>query len=161
MTNVKWLSAVTVLDHAFDGYQQEHSYRLRTDEGDDGIPLTRMLPRALMAPPGIPEFLTRERALAPGEHVLEGRAWSGHAAIASVEVSVDDGATWEPAELSREPDSPWAWCSWTYSWSAAPGRYTLSCRATDEAGNAQPPEPGWNLGGYANNSPQQVVVTVR
>ena len=126
MTNVKWLTAVTVLDHPFTGYQQEHSYRLRDDEDDDGIPLTRMLPRALMVPPGIPEFLTRERLLAPGEHVLQGRAWSGHAPIASVEVSVDGGESWEPAETSRDLDSPWAWCSWTYRWSATPGRLRRS-----------------------------------
>ncbi len=161
MTNVKWLSAVTVLDRPFEGYQQDHSYRLRSDEQDPGTPLTRMLPRALMVPPGMPEFLTRERVLAPGEHVLEGRAWSGHAAIARVEVSADGGGTWEPAETSREPDSPWAWCSWTYPWLATEGRHTLCCRATDEAGNAQPPESSWNVGGYANNSPQQVVVTVQ
>ncbi len=161
MTNVKWLTAVTVLDHAFTGYQMEHSYRLRHDEQDAGIPLTRMLPRALMVPPGIPEFLTRERVLAPGEHVLEGRAWSGHAAIARVEVSVDGGENWEPAETSRELDARWAWCSWTYPWLATEGRYTLCCRAIDEAGNEQPVESSWNVGGYANNSPQQVAVTVR
>ncbi|MGZ4394571.1 MAG: sulfite oxidase [Gaiellaceae bacterium] len=161
MTNVKWLSAVTVIDSPFDGYQQDHSYRLRSDEDDPGTPLTRMLPRALMVPPGIPEFLTRERILGPGEHVLEGRAWSGHAPVAAVEVSVDGGETWEPAATSRELDSPWAWCSWTYRWTAAPGRYELCCRASDEAGNAQPPVAGWNLGGYANNSPQRVAVTVR
>ena len=161
MTNVKWLGAVTVIDHRFDGYQQDHSYRLRADEQDPGTPLTRMLPRALMVPPGMPEFLTRERILAPGEHVLEGRAWSGHAPIAGVEVSVDGGATWEPAATDRDIDQPWAWCSWTHRWTATPGRYELCCRASDEAGNAQPSEAGWNLGGYANNSPQRVVVTVR
>jgi sulfane dehydrogenase subunit SoxC len=161
MTNVKWLSAVTVLQRPFAGYQQEHSYRLRSDEHDPGIPLTRMLPRALMAPPGIPEFLTRERILPPGEHVLRGRAWSGHAPIAGVEVSVDGGDSWEPAATSHELDSPWAWCSWTYPWLAAEGRYTLCCRATDESGNVQPPESSWNVGGYANNSPQRVAVTVR
>ncbi len=161
MTNVKWLSTVTVLDRPFDGYQQDHSYRLRADEQDPGTPLTRMLPRALMVPPGIPEFLTRERILAPGEHVLQGRAWSGHAPIAAVEVSVDGGGTWEAAATSRELDSPWAWCAWTYAWVATDGRYTLCCRAVDEAGNAQPPESSWNVGGYANNSPQRVVVTVR
>ena len=160
MTNVKWLTAVTVLDHPFTGYQMEHSYRLRDDDEDSGIPLTRMLPRALMAPPGVPEFLTRERVLAPGEHVLEGRAWSGYAPIARVEVSVDGGGTWEPAETSRDLDSPWAWCAWTYRWAAAEGRHTLCCRATDEAGNEQPLESGWNVGGYANNSPQRIVVTV-
>jgi DMSO/TMAO reductase YedYZ molybdopterin-dependent catalytic subunit len=161
MTNVKWLSSVTVIDYAFDGYQQDHSYRLRRDEDDPGTPLTRMLPRALMAPPGMPEFLTRERILDPGEHVLEGRAWSGHAAIARVEVSVDGGESWEAAATSRDLDSPWAWCAWTYRWSAAPGRYVLCCRATDESGNVQPPAASWNVGGYANNSPQQVAVTVR
>ena len=161
MTNVKWLKSVTVLDHPFTGYQQEHSYRLRGDEHDAGIPLTRMLPRALMVPPGIPEFLTRERLLAPGDHVLQGRAWSGHAAIDRVEVSVDGGDTWEPAETRRDLDSDWAWCSWTYRWSATPGHYELRCRATDEAGNVQPLDSAWNVGGYANNSPQQVAVTVR
>jgi sulfane dehydrogenase subunit SoxC len=161
MTNVKWLTSVTVLDRPFDGYYQEHSYRLRYHEQDPGIPLTRMLPRALMVPPGIPEFLTRERILGSGEHVLQGRAWSGHAPIAGVEVSVDGGESWEPAETSRDLDSPWAWCSWTYRWSAAPGSYALCCRATDEAGNTQPLEAGWNVGGYANNSPQLVAVSVR
>jgi len=161
MTNVKWLSSVTALERPFEGYQQEHSYRFRRDEDDPGTPLTRMLPRALMVPPGIPEFLTRERLLAPGEHVLQGKAWSGHAPIAGVEVSLDGGESWEPAATSRELDSPWAWCSWTYRWEAAAGRHTVCCRASDEAGNVQPSEPGWNVGGYVNNSPQRVVVTVR
>ena len=160
MTSVKWLRAVTALDSPFTGYQQEHSYRLRSDEHDEGIPLTRMLPRALMVPPGIPEFLTRERVVAAGEHVLQGRAWSGHAPIVRVEVSLDGGESWKPAETSRDLDSPWAWCSWSYRWSAVPGRHTLCCRAADEAGNEQPPESSWNVGGYANNSPQRVEVTV-
>jgi hypothetical protein len=34
-----------------------------------------------------------------------------------------------------------------------------SC-ARDEAGNEQPVEPPWNLGGYANNAVQTVRVTV-
>ena len=161
MANVKWLSSVTAIDYAFDGYQQDHSYRLRRDEQDPGTPLTRMLPRALMVPPGMPEFLTRERILDAGEHVLQGRAWSGHAPIARVEVSLDGGDSWEAAATSRDLDSPWAWCSWTFPWLATEGRYTLCCRATDEAGNAQPLESSWNVGGYANNSPQRVAVTVR
>ena len=32
--------------------------------------------------------------------------------------------------------------------------------ATDEAGNAQPDVPAWNLGGYANNAAQRLEVTV-
>ena len=42
----------------------------------------------------------------------------------------------------------------------APGRYELCCRARDEAGNEQPGEPAWNVGGYANNAVQRIVVNV-
>ena len=41
-----------------------------------------------------------------------------------------------------------------------PGEYELCCRATDEAGNTQPLEAPWNLGGYANNEPHRVPVRV-
>jgi hypothetical protein len=36
----------------------------------------------------------------------------------------------------------------------------LCCRARDEAGNEQPLEPPWNVGGYANNAVQRVDVEV-
>jgi DMSO/TMAO reductase YedYZ molybdopterin-dependent catalytic subunit len=160
MTNVKWLSAITVLDRPFAGYQNEIAYRFRTDEREPGIPLTRMLPRSLMIPPGIPEFFTRERTVPAGTHELRGRAWSGHGRIASVEVSDDGGETWLPARLTPDVDSPWAWCSWSFEWSARPGQHVLCCRAADEAGNSQPLEQSWNVGGYANNAVQQAAVVV-
>ncbi len=93
MTNVKWLERIEFIDEPFGGYQQAASYRIRQTEDEEGEPLSRMRPRSLFVPPGIPEFLTRERTVAAGEVVLEGRAWSGFAPIASVEVSADGGAT--------------------------------------------------------------------
>ena len=161
MTNVKWLARVTVLDAPFTGYQQAQGYRLRATEDEEGEPVTRMAPRALMAPPGVPDFMTRERFVAPGPCTLEGRAWSGLGAIEAVEVSSDGGASWAPAELGSQP-SPYAWRGWTFAWHPpGPGRYELCCRARDDAGNEQPLEEAWNLGGYANNSVQRVAVTVR
>jgi predicted extracellular nuclease len=41
------------------------------------------------------------------------------------------------------------------------GVHELSCRATDAAGNTQPLEPPWSVGGYINNAVQQVQVVVR
>ena len=35
--------------------------------------------RALMVPPGIPDFLTRTRLLDAGQVTLTGRAWAGRA----------------------------------------------------------------------------------
>ena len=160
MTSVKWLARVDVLEEPFDGYQQRHSYRFRQEEDEAGEPVRRIQVRALMVPPGIPEFLTRSRVAAAGEHVLEGRAWSGEAPVAGVEVSTDGGATWSEAELAPESLGRFAWRGWRFTWTADPGEHELCCRARDEAGSVQPLDPPWNVGGYANNAVQRIPVTV-
>lgn len=160
MTSVKWLERITILDHPFEGYQQARSYRIRQRPEESGEPVTRMLPRSLMAPPGIPDFATRERRLGAGSCTLYGRAWSGCGAIKLVEVSVDGARSWSEAQLA-EPASQWAWTRWDWEWDPTdPGDYELCCRATDSAGNSQPLQPPWNLGGYVNNEVQRVAVTV-
>jgi DMSO/TMAO reductase YedYZ molybdopterin-dependent catalytic subunit len=160
MTNVKWLQRITLLDGPFDGYQQSQAYRIRQSADESGEPLTRMLPRALMKPPGIPDFMTRRRFVAPGAHRLEGRAWSGWGEVTGVVVSVDGGATWADAELD-DAVGQHAWRGWSFGWEAAePSDHELACRASDDAGNVQPLQPEWNLGGYANNAIQHIAVTV-
>jgi len=159
MTSVKWLSEIDVLNEPFDGYQQAQAYRMRQAEDEEGTPVQRMVPRSLFVPPGIPEFLSRDRHAEAGEHVIEGRAWSGLAPITSVEFSDDGGSTWQPAELDPE-EGRWAWRGWRYRWQAEPGSYVLCSRARDEGGNEQPLDPPWNLGGYSNNAVQTVNVTV-
>ena len=160
MTNVKWLTAITAIDAPFEGAQQVVAYRRRTHDTDAGEALSLMAPRALMHPPGIPEFLSRERHVAPGLQQLGGRAWSGMAPIASVEVSTDGAATWVPAELQLPHGQIGRWESWTTTWLACEGVHELCCRATDAAGNRQPLWPSWNVGGYANNSVQRIIAHV-
>jgi DMSO/TMAO reductase YedYZ molybdopterin-dependent catalytic subunit len=160
MTSVKWLSRITVLDAPFDGYQMRHSYRLRQEEDEVGTPLSRIQVRALMVPPGIPEFLSRARVVPAGECEIDGRAWSGDAEIARVELSTDGGESWAGAEIEPSTLGRWAWSRWRFVWDAKPGEYELCCRARDSAGNVQPLEPPWNMGGYANNAVQRVPVTV-
>ncbi len=161
MTNVKWLARVTVVAQPFEGYQHTAAYRYRDAEDEAGTAVTRMQPRALMVPPGIPDFNTRARTVPAGRCVLQGRAWSGWGPVTRVEVSADGGETWAEAEL--EPlDSRWGWRGWRFEWAAGePGEYVLCCRAHDQAGNAQPDEASWNVGGYSNNAPQRVPVTVQ
>jgi hypothetical protein len=36
----------------------------------------------------------------------------------------------------------------------------LACSARDDVGNTQPLDGRWNVGGYANNAVQRVVVSV-
>ena len=142
MTNVKWLSRITLIDEPFTGYQQARGYRLRQSDDEDGEPLSWIFPRALMIPPGIPDFMSRERTLRAGPTTIEGRAWSGHAPIATVEVSTDDGASWHAAQLGDDDLGRWAWRRWAFDW------------------DAQPVDARWNVGGYANNEVQRVIVSV-
>ena len=161
MTSVKWLRSITAVSEPFAGYQQAQAYRWRSDEDDPGTPVTRMAPRSLMVPPGIPDFMSRDRRVRRGEAVqLEGRAWSGWAPIASVAVSTDGGGTWQDARLDP-PGGPFAWRRWTLDWTPQrEGRTELCSRAVDEAGNRQPDAPLWNVGGYGNNAVQRVAVDV-
>ena len=159
MTSVKWLKRITVVTEPFDGYQQAIAYRFTTSEDDPGRPVTRMRPRSLMVPPGIPNFFTRERRLEAGPCRLHGRAWSGRGAIERVEVTTDGGATWGDAQLEASA-GPHAWTAWSFEWNATPGSYELCSRATDATGTAQPLEPDWNLHGVENNGVQRVPVVV-
>ncbi|SCF39280.1 sulfoxide reductase catalytic subunit YedY [Micromonospora purpureochromogenes] len=160
MAHVKWLRGITVLTEEFDGYQNAVAYRLRRDADDPGEPVTRIEPRALVRPPGFPDFMTRTRVLRPGPCTVDGRAWSGHAPITSVEVTTDGGATWAAAIVDPPRGGDWSWRRWRYEWSPRPGRYVLGARATDASGRTQPVEQPWNRGGFANNLVQRVEVAV-
>jgi sulfane dehydrogenase subunit SoxC len=160
MAHVKWLRAITLLTEPFEGYQQAVGYRMYDADGTPGAPVTRMLPRSLTVPPGIPDFMTRARTLTAGPCRLTGRAWSGWGQVERVEVSLDGGDTWDDAALDP-PLGERAWRGWSYAWDAVPGDYVVASRATDAAGNTQPTQPPWNLKGYANNEIERVPVTVR
>jgi sulfane dehydrogenase subunit SoxC len=159
MQNVKWLTRITVLEEPYTGFQNAVAYRMYGLDGEPGEPLTRMLPRSLTVPPGVPDFMTRTRHVEPGPLTLTGRAWSGQGQIEGVEVSTDDGATFNAAVLDP-PLGPNAWRGWSYDWTAPPGEHVVSSRATDAAGNTQPLEPPWNLKGYANNAVERIAVVV-
>ena len=158
MTSVKWLARITAVSEPFEGYQQAVAYRYQSDEADPGEGVRRIRVRALMIPPGHPEFLTRRRIVQAGAVELRGRAWSGAGRVERVEVGVD--GAWQDAWL-EEQVGEYAWRGWSYLWQAAPGDHELACRATDAAGDVQPVEQPWNYQGMGNNLVQTVAVTVR
>jgi hypothetical protein len=90
--------------------------------------------------------------------MVAGYAWSGHGAVARVEVSVDGGASWRQARL--ESAGRRAWVRFAARWQASPGRHALLARATDERGLRQPPFAVWNSKGYGQNGIHRVEVTV-
>ncbi|HUP83088.1 MAG TPA: sulfite oxidase [Candidatus Limnocylindria bacterium] len=158
MTSVKWLRSIEAVTQPFTGYQQTPAYHFTAGADDEGEPVERIRPRALMAPPGMPDYFTRHRTLDAGSVEIIGRAWSGAGQVTKVEVAVD--GSWSEATLG-ESVGPFAWRSWSFKWDAVRGDHTLSCRAMDSAGNVQPIDQPWNHQGMGNNSVQTVAVTVR
>ncbi|WFE42592.1 sulfite oxidase [Micromonospora sp. WMMD998] len=160
MAHVKWLRDIRVTTAPFEGYQNAVAYRLRADADDPGVPVTRIEPRALVRPPGFPDFMSRTRVVRAGRCTVDGRAWSGHGPVTSVEVTFDGGDTWVAATLDEPTGGGWAWRRWSVDWAATPGRHVLGARATDASGRTQPVEQPWNRGGFANNLVQRVTVVV-
>ncbi len=158
MTSVKWLTSIDAVAEPFTGYQQIEAYSYRVTDDDPGEPVTRMRVRALMIPPGIPDFFSRARTLDAGPVTVRGRAWSGSAPITRVEVAVD--GTWSDATLEA-PVGEFAWRGWSFDWPAPVGAHLLACRATDADGATQPTDQPWNVKGLGNNLVQEVAVTVR
>ena len=158
MAHVKWLRSITVLDRPFDGFQNQ-AYRLRQDPDDEGVPVTRIEPRALLMPPGDPDFMSRDRILRPGPVLLRGRAWSGWGPVERVEVSTDGGGSWSDAELGPH-EHRWAWREFGLDWEAPPGEHLLRVRAHDATGRSQQLDPAWNRGGFTNTADQPVRVVV-
>lgn len=158
MTSVKWLTSIEAIASPFEGFQQVDAYRYKRDADDVGEPVQRIRVRALMIPPGIPDFFSRRRLVDRGHVQLRGRAWSGEGPVTQVEVGVD--GDWAEAVLDA-PLGGFAWRAWSFDWQAARGEHELACRATDGAGNVQPAEQPWNYQGMGNNLLQRVPVTVR
>ena len=158
MASVKWLTGIRVLSQPFRGFHQS-DYYVYVDEGlDNGLPkerVTSLQVKSLVTWPRRGEILTT------GRHEIRGMAWSGQGPVTKLEVSTDDGRTWNQANL-EDSESPYAWRQWTSTWDASqPGYFLIRARATDQMGNVQPLKAKWNYRGFANNSIHAVPVQVR
>ena len=158
MTSVKWIKSIQVLDHAFVGYHQT-SYYVFVPEGATGDQpnerVTSLRVKSLISHPVRGQYVTA------GQVMIEGMAWSGNGPIDKLEISTDDGKSWQEARVKPSP-SPYAWQSWKYTWEAnTPGNYLVRSRATDLKGDTQPAQTQWNFRGFANNAIHVVPVIVR
>ena len=156
MASVKWLKKVTARTKPFEGYFQRERYVYVADGSiDHAEPVTSICIRALIIRPGHTAVLRVNKATQ-----IEGIAWSGESAVSKVEVSTDAGLSWHMAQVA-DPGNKYQPQRWTYRWTPqSSGTFTLSCRAYDVAGNAQPTEQKWNEFGYGNNGPHSISVEV-
>jgi sulfite oxidase len=159
--SVKWVSEIMVTDAPSENYFQAHAYKMFPPEvgpanvrWEDGIMLHDLPLNSVIWEP-LPGS-----TVPAGEMMLRGWAMAtGGASVATVEVSIDDGRTWERAELT-EQGNRWTWSFWALPVTLPQGRHTLIVRATDSAGTRQPESVDrlWNFKGYMNNAWHRVSV---
>ena len=91
---------------------------------------------------------------------LTGRAWSGTSAIDRVEVSADQGASWQRARLEG-PRRAGTWTPFRHQFRHLErGPAELWARATDRQGRTQPLTTPFNNNGYLFNAVIRHPVTV-
>jgi len=127
---VKWLSRLTLTAERPESLFTTRLYNRRVD--GEMRPVRELDVHAVIVTPADGSVLTR------GAQSIGGWAWSAWP-VRAVDVSTDGGATWEPARVApRGGDHQWQ--AFSYAWdAAAPGRYAVHARATDEHGRRQPP----------------------
>src|SRR5215468_8725184 len=134
--NPKWLTRIELLDEADARLHRRHGCGFYKQQGWGR--LGDMIP-------------THSRFDAPkvgGDHFeepfifgktaeLRGMAFGGDRGISKVEISTDDGETWEEADISQ-PGTKISWSLWRYAWTPKEvGKSQLVVRATDGDGKLQ------------------------
>ena len=153
---VKWLYKITALERPYEGFFMDNVYRVfqKGEDSKSGEVVREIKIKSIIVEPAAGETFP------PGIVPIRGAAYSGEAGIRQVDVSVDNGRTWRPANLIGLQET-YAWRHWEYIWQAAEGGdYTIMARATDAEGRRQPETASWNVLGYGNNGIREHAVRV-
>jgi DMSO/TMAO reductase YedYZ molybdopterin-dependent catalytic subunit len=159
---VKWLASLHVAAADFDGFWVATGYRYPTKrvapgaavEARDMAPLTGLAVKSLITRPL--EGSTHGK----GRVEVAGFAWAGEHDVAGVDISIDHGATWQPARLTGE-QAKYTWRRFEFGFDAATPETTLILsRATDAQGRQQPMVAQWNPSGYLWNQPDIVRIEI-
>ena len=160
--STKWLHTLTVLDAPFKGTYMTSSYvmpRVPVAPGEKMPPQTVSTEawpvKSIITSPA-PNARTK------GPVLVRGRAWVGEGAVDRVEISSDEGKTWQRVDLApADRLHPYAWRRFEYDYKPqGPGYVSFLARAWDDKGNAQPAVSQWNPLGYFWNGWHRVGVVV-
>jgi DMSO/TMAO reductase YedYZ molybdopterin-dependent catalytic subunit len=156
--STKWLHTLTVLDAPFKGTYMDGSYR---------IPRTPVKPGDKMPPAAVitEAWPVKSMITHPAPNavfkvgkplLIEGRAWVGEGAIDRVDLSFNEGVSWQAAAINSGGDK-YAWRVFSLEFQPKTSGYTtVLARARDDKGNVQPIVSTWNPLGYFWNGIHRV-----
>jgi DMSO/TMAO reductase YedYZ molybdopterin-dependent catalytic subunit len=144
MKNVKWVEQIEAVDIDYQGYWQTRGW-------SDPAPYQIW---GRIDTPASGEQLTA------GPAVAAGVAAAGNRGIFRVEISLDEGASWEDATLEPSVNPDFTWVRWVFPFEATPGVAKLWMRATDGEGTVAPQERNPPLPDGATGWPERAVQVV-
>jgi len=130
--NVKWLRRIKVMDQPAMSREETSKYTDLMPDGTARQFTFIMEPKSLITRPS-----GGDRLAGAGMYEVTGLAWSGRGTIARVEITIDGGATWTPAEL-QAPVLPRAHTRFRWSWNWDGRDALIASRCTDDTGYTQP-----------------------
>jgi len=146
VNNVKYVRRIAFTEQQTDAKIQASGYRVR-EVGRKGAPdqpsMWEMNVKSWITSP-----LQQGRS---GRNMICGVAFGGSRAVARVEVSTDDGKSWQPARFLGPDLGPFAWRPFVFATDLDAGEYRVVSRATDVEGNSQPEGRLDNERGYGHN----------
>lgn len=162
---VKHLTSIRVEPQAFDGFWMKSAYRIPTgkfpgarfasQENEQTTPITEILINSLVTSHTDGERLVRGRPA----HIA-GWAWDGGSGISTVEISLDEGQSWRPAQLGEAP-SAYSWRGFRMALDTSKaGSVHVAVRATGRNGARQPEKLTPNPAGYHHNIIQTLTLEV-
>jgi sulfane dehydrogenase subunit SoxC len=139
--HVKWLEALKVVDEPYMTSQDRTGELDHESAGVGGYMVggTQVLADHFQAfVKSVITFPSGGQQLpGPGFYEITGLAWSGAGSVSRVEVSTDNGRTWQDAQL-QEPVLPKALTRFRFPWTWDGTEAVLQSRSTDEHGDRQP-----------------------
>jgi sulfite oxidase len=160
---VKWLNQITVANTESDSFWVKTAYRFPTKrvapgaavDAKDMAPVSGLVVKSLISAPADGTTVKTGTAVR-----VSGFAWAGEANITKVDISLDNGQTWQPAKLGKD-QAKYTWRQFDYEWKPGEvGSYLVMARATDDKGRMQPVAATWNPSGYLYNVIDRVRVNV-
>jgi DMSO/TMAO reductase YedYZ molybdopterin-dependent catalytic subunit len=124
--------------------------RFTTQDTAENTPITEIVVNSL-----ITSVSEGQKVRAGSPLVVKGMAWDAGYGIRSVVVSTDGGRSWQAAELAADPGR-FSFRPWQYVFKPSKGKYTISARASNGAGETQVDQLIFNPAGYNNNVMQRI-----
>lgn len=156
MSHVKWLGHIEGKTQPHMGIHNRWVFTNKELQGDEWV---RVQARWI----GLKSMVTRCTRSGSG-WTLTGWAWGGGKKVEAVDVTVDGGRTWSPAQIvdpeAYFPDAPLppearahAWTVWSWSWDGpAPGDHLVASRARAVDGSLQDLDQDPKVRGHFNQT---------